>query len=86
MRKPATLIQKTQIEKTRENKITITVVSLFSVAIVSAIVLGIVFPITIPYSLDILRWSALFLLVAITWLDVSSAIDIEQQHRHQHSL
>lgn len=89
MRNPAASIQKARIDKNRENKITIIVGSLLLIAVVSAVILGIMFPTTIPYSLEILRWFALFLLAAVVWRDVSNAMDTEeskQHYRHQHSL
>ena len=84
MKKPSTSIEKTRIEK----KISIIVGSLFLVAIVGAVILGVMFPATIPYSLEILRWSALFLLAAIAWRGAFNAMDNEEdkQQHYQHSL
>jgi membrane protein implicated in regulation of membrane protease activity len=86
VKNPVTSIKKTRIEKSGENKMSIIVGSLLLIAVVSAIILGIMFPATIPYSLEILRWTALIMLAVIAWRDVFHAMDIEESKQYQRSL
>ncbi|MBD0391930.1 hypothetical protein IC220_05740 [Wolbachia endosymbiont of Pentalonia nigronervosa] len=65
-----TSMKNVQVEKNRENKITITICSLLLIAAIGAIVLGIMYPTTIPYSLEIFGGSALALLAAVEWQGV----------------
>lgn len=65
-----TSIENIQVEKSRKNNTTITICSLLLISAISAIVLGVMYPITIPYSLEIFSGSALVLLVAVEWQGV----------------
>lgn len=76
MENSSTLVKKIQIEK---NKI---IGSMLLVAIVSAIALGAIFPVTIPYSLEIFRSFALVLFVAITWGEVFYSLNSKEVPYH----
>jgi len=66
-----TSIENIQVEKkSRKNKTTIAICSLLLIAAISAIVLGIMYPTTIPYSLAIFSGFALALLGAVEWQGV----------------
>ncbi|MDD9331662.1 MAG: hypothetical protein PV340_03380 [Wolbachia sp.] len=80
--KLTTSVEKTQIEKNRTNKINVILGSFLLVAIVSAIILGITLPGTTPYSLEILRRSALLVLAAVVWRDVFNAAEQKEDKEH----
>ena len=80
MKKPNTSIRKIKVDKNREHDISIAIGLVFLIAIISLVILGAIFPTTIPYSLEILRLSSLLLLAAVIWLGIFKAMNVDKQH------